>query len=98
LEAVRAYELELELQRLRELRRGLEVRLRELENAEEFLSSGRERKFYRAFSDLLVEVTRDEAEEHVERTMRGFRREIERLKEREKEILEELAKLRAPRP
>ena len=96
MEAVRAYGLELELQRLRELRKGLELKIKELDYAEGIINSTKaDRKLYRAFSDLLVEVTRDEAIEHIERMRLAYRREIERLKEKEKEIMEKLAELKA---
>ncbi|WP_457751788.1 prefoldin subunit [Thermococcus sp.] len=97
MELVKTYELELELQRLRELRQGLEIRIKELEYAEGVITSRSERRIYRNFSDLLVEITKEEAIEHIERMRLALKREIERLRKREKEIMEELAKLRAPR-
>jgi len=97
MELVKAYELELELQRLRELRQGLELRIKELEYAEGVITSRSERRIYRNFSDLLVEITKEEAIEHIERMRLALKREIERLRKREREIMEELAKLRAPR-
>jgi len=97
MELMKAYELELELQRLRELRQGLELRIKELEYAEGVITSKSERRIYRNFSDLLVEITKEEAIEHIERMRLALKREIERLRKREKEIMEELAKLRAPR-
>jgi len=97
MELMKAYELELELQRLRELRQGLELRIKELEYAEGVITSRSERRIYRNFSDLLVEITKEEAIEHIERMRLALKREIERLRKREKEIMEELAKLRAPR-
>jgi len=97
MELMRTYELELELQRLRELRQGLELRIKELEYAEGVITSSSERRIYRNFSDLLVEITKEEAIEHIERMRLALKREIERLRKREKEIMEELAKLRAPR-
>ena len=98
MEAVKAYELEVELAKIRELRRTIELKLGELDYAEGIITSTKaERRIYRVFSDLLVEITRDEAVEHIERMRLAYKREIERLKEREKEIMEELAKLRASR-
>jgi len=95
LEAVKAYELELELRQIRELRKAFELKMKELEYAESVITAAKsERKIYRAFSDLLVEVTKDEAIEHIERTRLVYKREIEKLKNKEKEIMEKLAKLR----
>jgi len=95
-EAVRAYELELELRQVRELRKAIELKMKELEYAEGLITATKsERKIYRSFADLLVEVTKDEAIEHIESLRLAYRREIERLKQREKEIMEELVKLRS---
>jgi prefoldin beta subunit len=97
MEAVRTYELQLELQQVRSLRQSLELKIRELDYAEGIVSSLKsERRIYRAFSDLLVEISKDEAIEHIERSRLVYKREIERLKKREKEIMEELSKLKAP--
>ncbi|WP_457742972.1 prefoldin subunit [Thermococcus sp.] len=96
MEAVKAYDLELQLRQLRELRQALELKMKELEYAEGIITATKsERKIYRAFSDLLVEVTKDEAIEHIERTRLVYKREIEKLKEKEKEIMKKLAELRA---
>jgi prefoldin beta subunit len=97
METIRAYELQLELQQIRTLRQSLELKMKELEYAEGIINSLKsERRIYRAFSDLLVEITKDEAIEHIERSRLVYKREIERLKKREKEIMEELSKLKAP--
>ena len=97
MEAVKAYELEVELARIRELRRAVELKMAELDYAEGIITSAKsERKIYRTFSDLLVEISKEEAIEHIERMRLAYKREIERLKKREKEIMEELAKLKAP--
>ena len=96
METVKAYELQRELARLKELRRSLELKLGELDYAEGIIAASKsERRIYRAFSDLLVEITKDEAIEHIERMRLAYKREIERLKEREKGIMAELAKLKA---
>ena len=96
METVERYQLELELRQLRELMKSLEIRLKELEYAESVIvASKSERKIFREFSDLLVEITKDEAIEHIERTRLVYKREIERLKERERKILKELAKLKS---
>ena len=98
MEAIKAYELEMELARVRELRRAVELKMRELNYAEEVLGAGkRDRGIYRIFSDLLVEITKEEALEHIERMRRAYKRESERLKKKEREIMEELSKLKAPR-
>ncbi len=98
MEALKTYELETELAKIRELRRAVELKVGELDYAEGIITATKaERRIYRAFSDLLVEITRDEAVEHIERMRLAYKREIERLREREREIMEELAKLRAPR-
>jgi len=95
-EAVRAYELQLELQQVRELRKTLELKMKELDYAEGIITGTKsERKIYRSFSDLLVEITKEEAIEHIERTRLAYKREIERLREKEREIMEKLSKLRA---
>ncbi|WP_297465595.1 prefoldin subunit [Thermococcus sp.] len=95
MEAVRIYELETELARIRELRRAIELKMKELEYAEGIITAAKsERKLYRAFADLLVEITKDEAIEHIERMRLAYKREIERLREREKEIMEEIARLK----
>ncbi|MBP1910878.1 prefoldin subunit [Thermococcus stetteri] len=97
MEAVKAYELQIELQQVRSLRQSLELKLKELEYAEGIITSLKsERKLYRALGDLLVEITKEEALEHIERSRLVYKREIERLKKREKEIMEELSKLKAP--
>ncbi|WP_456365688.1 prefoldin subunit [Thermococcus sp.] len=93
MEAVKAYDLGLQLRRVKELRKALELKLGELDHAEELIKSGGERKLFRAFSDVLVEVTREEALEHIERTRLLYKSEIERLKMREKELTEGLSKL-----
>ncbi len=94
MEAVKAYDLNLQLRQVRELRKALELKLGELDRAEELIKSGGERRLFRAFSDVLVEVTREEAMEHIERTRLLYKSEMERLKKREKELMEELSKLR----
>ncbi|ASJ04498.1 MULTISPECIES: prefoldin subunit [Thermococcus] len=94
MELVRAYEKELELQRLRELRASLELKLAEVNEAKKYLKSG-DRKLYRLLSGLLVEVSGEEAREHLESIEMAYRRELERLKRREGEILEELQELKA---
>jgi len=97
MEAVKAYELQLELQQVRSLRQGLELKIRELEYAEGIITALKaERRIYRAFNDLLVEISKEEAIEHIERSKLVYKREIERLKKREKEIMEELSRLKAP--
>jgi prefoldin beta subunit len=97
-QTLKTYELQLELQQIRSLRQSLELKMRELDYAEGIITSIKpERRIYRAFSDLLVEITKDEAIEHIERSRLVYKREIERLKKREKEIMEELSKLKAPR-
>ncbi|WP_297469683.1 prefoldin subunit [Thermococcus sp.] len=94
MEAVKAYELQLELRQIRELRKAIELKMKELEYAEGIITAAKsERKLYRAFSDLLVEITKDEAIEHIERMRLVYKRELEKLKEKEKEIMEELSKL-----
>ncbi|WP_297548021.1 prefoldin subunit [Thermococcus sp.] len=94
MEAVKAYELQLELRQIRELRKAIELKIKELEYAEGIITATKsERKLYRAFSDLLVEITKDEAIEHIERMRLVYKRELEKLKEREKKIMEELSKL-----
>lgn len=95
MEVIKAYELELELQKLKELRKSFELKLTGLEHAERIIMSNPKRRIYRDFSDLMVEITKDEALEHIESMRLVLRREIERLKKQEKEISEELAKLRA---
>ena len=96
MEAVRAYELQLELQQVRELRKTLELKMKELDYAERIITGTKsERKIYRSFSDLLVEITKEEAIEHIERTRLAYKREIERLREKEREIMEKLSKFRA---
>ena len=98
MEAVKAYELETELAKVRELRRTIELKMGELDYAEEIVTSTDSgRRVYRSFSDLLVEISREEAIEHIGKMRLTYRREIERLKEREKDILKELAKLRTSR-
>jgi len=93
-EAVKAYELELELRQIRELRKGIELKMKELEYAEGIITATKaERKLYRAFADLLVEITKDEAIEHIERMRLAYKRELERLREKEKEIMEKLSRL-----
>lgn len=94
MEAVKAYELGLELRQLRELRRSLELKMKELEHAKSVIASETERKIYGVFSDLLVEITKDEAIEHIERMRLTYKREIERLRKKEKDIMEKLSKLR----
>ncbi|WP_297520168.1 prefoldin subunit [Thermococcus sp.] len=95
MEAVKAYELETELARIRELRKTVELKLGELDYAEGVITASKaDRRIYRAFSDLLVEISKGEAIEHIERMRLAYRREIERLRKREKEIIEELAKLK----
>jgi len=93
-EAVKAYDLNLQLRQIRELRQALELKIKELEYAEGIITATKsERKLYRAFSDLLVEITKDEAIEHIERMRLLYKSEIEKLRKREKEIMEELSKL-----
>ncbi|AFL94221.1 hypothetical protein containing prefoldin beta-like domain [Thermococcus cleftensis] len=94
MELVRAYEKERELQRLRELRASLELKLAEVNEAKRYLKSG-DRKLYRLLSGLLVEVSGEEAREHLESIEMAYRRELERLKRREEEVLGELRDLRA---
>jgi prefoldin beta subunit len=94
MELVRAYERELELRRLRELRASLELKLAEVEEAKKYLESG-DRKLYRLLSGLLVEVSGEEAREHLESIKMAYMRELERLKRREREILAELQDLKA---
>ncbi|WP_297063872.1 prefoldin subunit [Thermococcus sp.] len=94
MEAVKAYELQLELRQIRELRNAIELKMKELEYAEGIITASKsERKLYRAFSDLLVEITKDEAIEHIERMRLVYKRELEKLKEKEKKIMEELSRL-----
>ncbi|WP_297479230.1 prefoldin subunit [Thermococcus sp.] len=94
MEAVKAYELQLELRQIRELRNAIELKMKELEYAEGIITASKsERKLYRAFSDLLVEITKDEAMEHIERMRLVYKRELEKLKEKEKKIMEELSRL-----
>ncbi|WP_456369273.1 prefoldin subunit [Thermococcus sp.] len=94
MEAVKAYDLNLQLRQIRELRQALELKIKELEYAEGIITATKsERKLYRAFSDLLVEITKDEAIEHIERMRLLYKSEIEKLRKREKEIMEELSKL-----
>jgi prefoldin beta subunit len=96
MEAVRAYELQLELQQIKNLRQSLELKLKELDYAEGIITALKsERKIYRALGDLIVEVTKEEAMEHIERSRLVYKREIEKLRRREKEIMEELSKLKA---
>ncbi|WP_297487887.1 prefoldin subunit [Thermococcus sp.] len=94
MEAVKAYDLNLQLRQVRELRQALELKLGELDRAEELIKSGGGRRLFRAFSDIIVEVTKDEAIEHIERTRLLYKSEIERLRKREEELTEELSKLR----
>ena len=96
METVKAYELQLELQQVRELRKTLELKMKELDYAEGIITGTKSgRRIYRSFSDLLVEITKEEAIEHIERTRLAYKREIERLREKEREIMEKLSKLRA---
>jgi prefoldin beta subunit len=96
MEAVKAYELQLELQQIKNLRQSLELKLKELDYAEGIITALKsERKIYRALGDLIVEVTKEEAMEHIERSRLVYKREIEKLRRREKEIMEELSKLKA---
>lgn len=96
MEAVRTYDLNLQLRQVRELRRTLELKLGELNHAAALIRSGKgNRKLFRAFADVLVEVTREEALEHIERTGLLYKSEIERLKRKEKELIKELSKLQA---
>ncbi len=91
---MKAYELQLELRQIRELRNAIELKMKELEYAEGIITASKsERKLYRAFSDLLVEITKDEAIEHIERMRLVYKRELEKLKEKEKKIMEELSRL-----
>ncbi len=94
MEAVKAYDLNLQFRQVRELRQALELKLGELDRAEELIKSGGGRRLFRAFSDIIVEVTKDEAIEHIERTRLLYKSEIERLRKREEELTEELSKLR----
>ncbi|ASJ00519.1 prefoldin subunit [Thermococcus gorgonarius] len=95
MEAVKAYELNLQLRQVRELRQTLELKMKELDYAEGLISSSKaERKIFRAFSDIIVEVTKDEALEHIERMRLLYKSEIEKLRKKEKELMEELSKLR----
>ncbi|WP_297506169.1 prefoldin subunit [Thermococcus sp.] len=96
MEAVKAYDLNLQLRQVRELRQALELRMKELDYAEGLISSSKAgRKIFRAFSDIIVEVTKDEAIEHIERMRLLYKSEIEKLRKKEKELMEELSKLRA---
>ncbi len=96
MEAVKAYELEVELARLMELMRTLELKLTEAKEAEAFLRREGNRRFYRTLSGLLVEVTREEALEHVERLKMAYERELKKLRERRGGIEKELKKLKVP--
>ncbi len=96
MEAVKAYELEVELAKLLELMRTLELKLAEAKEAEAFLRGGKNRRLYRIMSGLLVEVTREEALEHVERLKIAYERELKKLRERKEEVEKELKKLKAP--
>lgn len=53
-----------------------------------------ERRIYRVFSDFLVGIIRDEVIEYIERSRFVYKREIEKFKKREKEIMEELLKFK----
>ena len=96
MEAVKAYELEIELAKVLELMRALELKLAEAKEAEAFLRGEKNRRLYHTMSGLLVEVTREEALEHVEKLKLAYERELKKLRARKDEIKKELKKLKAP--
>ncbi len=56
-----------------------ELKLAELENARDVLS--RHTTVYRILGGLMIEVSKEEAEEYIEKAERAFKAQIEKLKE-----------------
>jgi len=85
------YITELELKKLRQLMASIELKRAELEQAKDILSSSKWRTIFRSFPGLMIEITKEEAIDYIEKAIAGYERELSKLRKREKELLKKLS-------
>ncbi|GEM_PF-5559832 len=84
---LKTLELRWKLEELRRLKSSISSTLREIELAREYLSKHADgRRIYRKLGDLIVEITREEAEEYLENAELGLKAQLSTLEEEERKL------------